>query len=142
MKKTHLAAVTLGLVVAIGAASVASAQPLVKGTFDLPYEVHWGKAVLPPGRYSITIDAADRPAWVTTSTGRRLTYVLARSSSDAMKDAPTALVITKAEGQRVVRSFNWREGNRNFIYRSYAREIEQGATGAEPEAVTVRTARR
>ena len=137
MKKTNLAVVRLGLAIAIcAAAGAASAQPLVKGTFTLPYEVHWGKAVLPPGHYSIAIDRADRPALVTTPTGRVLAYVLARSFDDAMKGQPTALIITKSETQRVVRSFNWREGNRRFIYRAFT-EAERTQLGSTTELDTV-----
>jgi hypothetical protein len=144
MKKTNLAVVRLGLAVAIcAAAGAASAQPLVKGTFTLPYEVHWGKAVLPPGHYSIAIDRADRPALVTMPTGKVLTYVLARSFEDAMTDQPTALMITKAETQRVVRSFNWREGNRRFIYRAFTEaERQQLASATDVETVTIRMAQK
>jgi len=143
MNKTRVV-VTLGLAVALAAmAGAASAQPLVKGTFTLPYEVRWGKAVLPPGPYSITIDGTERPARVTTPTGRILTYVLARSVGNAMKDTPTALIVTQVENQRVVRSFNWREGNRNFVYRSHRRgERESVARDVTREAVTVRMAER
>jgi hypothetical protein len=144
MKKTNLAVVRLGLAVAIcAAAGAASAQPLVKGTFTLPYEVHWGKAVLPPGHYSIAIDRADRPALVTTATGRVVAFVMARSFDDAMKGQPTALIITKSETQRVVRSFNWREGSRRFIYRAFteAERTQLGST-TELDTVTIRMAQK
>jgi hypothetical protein len=115
----------------------------VKGTFTLPYEVHWGKAVLSPGHYSIAIDRADRPALVTTPTGKVLAYVMARSFDDAMTGQPTALMITKAETQRFVRSFNWREGNRCFIYRAFTEtERKQLESATDVEAVTIRTAQR
>ena len=143
-KKTNLTVVRLGLAIAIcAAAGAASAQPLVKGTFTLPYEVQWGKAVLPPGHYSITIDRADRPALVTTPTGKGLTYVIARSFDDAMTGQPTALMITKAETGRVVRSFNWQEGNRRFIYRAFTEaERRQLGSAGELETVTIRMARK
>jgi hypothetical protein len=32
---------------------------VVHGTFTLPYEAHWGQAVLAPGAYSFIIDASD-----------------------------------------------------------------------------------
>jgi hypothetical protein len=117
----------------------ASAQPLVKGTFTLPYEVHWGKALLPPGHYSITIDDARRPALVSsTLTGQGRAVVLARAVGDALKGQPSALLITKTESARVVRSFNWSEGNQNFIYRALDRtEPAEAASAAEPVAVAI-----
>jgi len=47
----------LALVTACFGASLANAQE-VQGTFNLPFEVNWGQAVLPPGNYSITPDSA------------------------------------------------------------------------------------
>jgi hypothetical protein len=117
----------------------ASAQPLVKGTFILPYEVHWGKAVLPPGQYSITIDDPLRPAMVSnTLTGARRAVVMARALGVAAKDQPTALLITKIENERFVRSFNWREGNQRFIYRALTGTERTPLTSArEPVTVSI-----
>ena len=135
LKLAVAAAIAVGL--SVGSAS---AQPLVKGTFTLPYEVQWGKAVLPPGHYSITIDDARRPALVSnTLTGERCAFVMARAVSDAMKGQPTALLITKNENERFVRSFNWREGNQSFIYRALTR-TELGPDARATETVTVRMA--
>jgi hypothetical protein len=144
MKKTIVTPVRVGFALAIcAAASAASAQPLVRGSFTLPYEVHWGKAVLPAGYYSITIEQADRPAAVRTATGRVVAYVMARSSDDAHQGQPTALLITKAERQHVVRTFNWREGNRRFIYRPFTDvERRQSASADAFETVTIRVAQK
>jgi len=129
-------------VAAVFSASAASAQPLVKGTFTLPYEVHWGKAILPPGQYSITIDDPRRPALVSnTLTGERRAVVMARATGDAMKGEPTALVITKVENDRYVRSFNWREGNQRFIYRAVS-ERERTQLAAEPITIPIQTAQK
>ncbi len=139
LKLAVAAAIAVGL-----SAGSASAQPLVKGTFTLPYEVQWGKAVLPPGHYSITIDDARRPAVVSnTLTGERCAFVMARAVSDAMKGQPTALLITKNENERFVRSFNWREGNQSFIYRALTTtELTQLGSASEPLAVPVLMAQR
>jgi hypothetical protein len=40
-------------------ATAAHADSLFTGTFTLGNEVHWGKAVLPPGAYSLAIDATN-----------------------------------------------------------------------------------
>jgi hypothetical protein len=146
MKNTRFSVLISGLVAGIAicvTAGSASAQPLVKGTFTLANEVRWGKAVLPAGHYSITVDGADRPALVSTLTGRRVAYVMARTFDDAVKGQPTALIVTNVENQRVVRSFNWREGNRNFIYRAFTRaERKQVERAGEMETVTIRMAQK
>jgi hypothetical protein len=134
LKLAVAAAIAVGL--SVGSAS---AQPLVKATFTLPYEVQWGKAVLPPGHYSITIEDARRPALVSnTLTGERCAFVMARALGDAMKGQPTALLITKMENERFVRSFNWREGNQSFMYRALTEtERTQLGSASEPVAVPV-----
>ena len=42
-------------------ASLASAQSAMKGEFTLPFEVHWGKAVLPAGQYSFNLPTTSAP---------------------------------------------------------------------------------
>jgi hypothetical protein len=41
------------------AASQGKAQDTYKGQFTLPFEARWGLAVLPPGDYTISLDAAN-----------------------------------------------------------------------------------
>lgn len=124
MRKHGLTFMKLGFGVAIATglfAGTANAQSLVKGTFTLPYEVRWGRALLPAGQYSIQIDSVNAPARVTTPTGAIRAFVVARSIDSAMTGHPTALVITRGEGERVVRAFNWREGNRSFVYKPFTK---------------------
>ena len=139
LKLAVAAAIAVGL--SVGSAS---AQTLVKGTFTLPYEVHWGNALLPPGHYSIAIDDARRPALVSnTLTGQGSAFVMTRAVGDAMKGQPTALLITKMDNERFVRSFNWREGNQRFIYRALTEtERTQLGSASEPVAVPVLLAQR
>ncbi len=47
----------LALVTACFGASLANAQE-VRGTFNLPFEVHWGPAVLSPGNYSFQLNSS------------------------------------------------------------------------------------
>ena len=102
-------------------AGTANAQSLVKGTFTLPHDVRWGRTLLPAGHYSIQIDSVNVPARVTTPTGAGRALVLARSFDSAMAEHPTALLITRSEGEWVVRAFNWREGNESFVYSAFSR---------------------
>jgi hypothetical protein len=106
------------VVAALAAGSVArtaSAQVL-KGRFTLPYEVHWGKAVLSAGTYSITMDSVRGPALVTTIDGRGRCLVRAAVVDSATDGLATGLLITRNEGERTVRSLNWHEGGRKFVY--------------------------
>jgi hypothetical protein len=94
----------------------ASAQSVLQGTFTLPYEVQWGKAVLPAGAYTISMASVQGPAIVRTSVGQGRAMVIAQFADGARKDLPTSLLILQREGQRIVSSFNWRDGDKNFVY--------------------------
>lgn len=146
MKKATFGFMKLAVAAALAVgASVgpASAQSLVKGTFTLPYEVHWGHAVLPAGHYSITIDEARRPALVSTLSGGGRAFVMPRAVGDAMKDQPTALLITNVENQRVVRTFNWREGNQSYVYRPFTKtERREVAVASAVETVPIQMAQK
>ena len=131
------AAITVGASVA-----PASAQSL-KGTFTLPYEVHWGKAVLAPGSYTISIDSVRGPAIVRTSTGEGRALLMPVTVDKAMKDQPSSLLITKVENERVVRYLNFREADTSLAYRPFTRSERKlvGQLG-DPEAVPIRTAQK
>ena len=140
MMKTSLTFLKLAVAAAIAiclSVNVASAQSL-KGTFTLPYDVQWGKAVLPAGPYTVTFDSLHRPAIVRTSTGAGRAIVMALSVGKAMKDQPSALLVTKVENEHVVRYLNIREADASFAYRPFTNS-ERKLAGKidESEAVAV-----
>jgi len=145
MKKSRLTFLKLAVAAAIVtgvSVGPASAQSL-KGTFTLPYEVQWGKAVLPAGPYTITFDTLHGPAIVRTSTGEGRAIVMARIVDKAMKDQPSALLVTKIENQRVVRTLNLREADAAFVYRPFTKsEGRLVSTLDESEAVPILMARK
>jgi hypothetical protein len=112
-------AVAAAIVTCVSVGS-ASAQSL-KATFNLPYEVSWGKAVLQPGPYQITFDSAQAPAIVRTRTGRGVAIVRANNVGPAMKDQPSALLITRTETGHVVRSLNIREADMTLVYKPFTK---------------------
>ena len=54
----HIALVAIALCVSAGAGK---AQDDYRGTFTLPFEAHWGAAVLPAGDYEIKMPSASGP---------------------------------------------------------------------------------
>ena len=144
MKKA-LTFVKLGVAAAIAiclSVNVASAQSL-KGTFTLPYDVQWGRSVLPAGPYVITFDSLRGPAIVRTSTGSGRAIVMALAVDKAMKDQPSALVISQVENQHVVRYLNLREFDTAIAYRPFTHS-ERTLVGKvdESEAVPILMARK
>lgn len=89
MKKQSLMFSVLAVATCLSAGT-ASAQPILKGTFTLPYEVRWGMALLPAGQYTIVVDSSHSPALVSTASGSGRAYVMAQVVNDASQDQPTA----------------------------------------------------
>jgi hypothetical protein len=145
MKKARLTflklAVAAAIVTCVSVGS-ASAQSL-KATFTLPYDVQWGKSVLPAGPYTVTFDSLRGPAIVRTSTGAGRAIVMPVTLDKAMKDQPTALLISKIENQRVVRYLNLREADTSFVYRPFTKS-ERTLVGQldESEVVPIRMAQK
>ena len=144
MQKRSLTFVKLAVALAVATgllAGTANAQPIMKGTFTLPYDVRWGQALVPAGTYTIVIDSAHNPALVSTQAGTNVAFVAPLSVNDARADFATALVINKGETERTVQSLNWREGNRSFVYKS-SRSGHRRQASIEQETIAVRVASR
>lgn len=74
LRKKYVMGVTLFALAVTLSASTAKAQQV---TFKLPFEAHWGKAVLAPGDYSLTPQSVTSGIQVFTLTGSGKTYVMA-----------------------------------------------------------------
>jgi hypothetical protein len=138
MKKATISFLKLAVAAAIAvgvSVGPASAQSL-KGTFTLPYDVQWGKAVLSAGAYTITFDRLQGPAIVRTSTGEGRAIVMPRAVGKAMTDQPSALLITKIENRHVVRYLNLRDANVSFVYRPFTKS-ERTLVGSNDESQAV-----
>lgn len=145
MTKRSLTFLKLAVAAAIGiclSASSASAQSL-KATFTLPYEVHWGKAVLPAGPYTITFDSLSAPAIIRTRNGGDGVLVMPVTTGQAMDDQPSGLIVTATENERVVRYLNLREANVSLGYHLFTKsERNRAVKVVEPEAVALLMARK
>lgn len=89
----------------VGAALAQGQYPAFVGKFTLPYEVHWGGSVLPPGDYSITIKSTGTPmiAFVRTADGNAVTFVM-NGSVETHSKGQNALLIKERQGHLIVHS--------------------------------------
>jgi hypothetical protein len=60
----------VAMMIAACAPSRASAQPLIRGTFNLPFTAQLGSATLPPGSYVLDVNQANGPYFIVTVLGR------------------------------------------------------------------------
>ena len=104
--KTKATFFTVAILAACALAGAANAQPATfSGKFTLPYEVHWGKTVLPAGDYSITMDRLDSAAIVRSASGKAHFVSAFPTSGDSLKGG-AFLYVTTNEGQHRVRYMN------------------------------------
>ena len=108
----RLLAVSLLAVCALAAAANAGS---FSGSFTLPFEVHWGRAVLPPGNYKITLNASTNVAQVRSVDGKIASFTSVPITNSSEKGA-TALSILVRGNQRVVRSLNLPRQGMSLIY--------------------------
>jgi hypothetical protein len=133
----------LSVVIATCVLTVAAkAQPTFVGTFTLPYEVHWGQAVLPAGEYFIRMDSAAAAAKVTSADGSKTVYTQFPMFADSEKGG-THLTITKMGNERSVRSLNAPELGKLIIFAPLSKsEREELAKAGQSITVPVVTAKK
>jgi hypothetical protein len=95
-------------------AAAANAQTLAV-KFTLPFEVHWGKNVLPAGKYSISMDSSANVALIRSANGKTVGFtpipITATSHS-----GNTALFVMVRGNERLVRSLNLPARGISLIY--------------------------
>jgi hypothetical protein len=95
-------------------AGIANAQTLAV-KFTLPFEVQWGRNVLPAGDYSITMDSSAKVALVRSANGNTVGFtpipITATSHS-----GNTALFVMVRGNERLVRSLNLPTRGISLIY--------------------------
>ncbi len=144
-KQTAVKLLVAALVVSCLFAGIASAEPRFVGKFTLPYEVHWGHAVLPAGEYILRIDTLVWPvrAIVQAKSGKReQVNVIAIALADNEK-GPSALFITRVGNQCRVRTLNLAELGQLLIYEPFTKREQQVLNEArETQAVPIIAAKK
>ena len=98
-----LALLALGLGIST---SRAAAQSMATGTFTLPVEAHWGRAVLPAGDYSFAVDQQSARPIVTVrrADGKSMGLFLSRSVTQIAESGAQSLTLTRAGDEMFVSS--------------------------------------
>jgi hypothetical protein len=132
----------LGLLIATCAfAAAAYAQPTFAGRFTLPYEVHWGQAVLPAGDYSIRMGSAG-PAVISAKNGTMSVFTQPPIMADSEKGG-TSLTITRQGNERTVRSLNLPQLGKLVVFAPLTKaEREISAKAGHVDTVPVVTAQK
>jgi len=97
----------LGLFAALsGFAPAAAHAQVAEGKFSLASETHWGRAVLPSGDYTFSLESAGRPAWITIRNGEHVLVgmIMPDSLSTTPYSETSELVLTHVGDQVFVSS--------------------------------------
>jgi hypothetical protein len=108
--RKHLVTSLALIALALGFATVkANAEPVLKGTFELPAAVYWGDTLLQPGQYTIWMsteirDIANVPVIHVSGEGVSLNFLaIARPVAESGRNV---LEISDIAGTHVVRAFD------------------------------------
>jgi hypothetical protein len=93
------------LLTLVAGAIAANAQTSFQGKFQLTSETRWGKAVLPAGLYSFTMDSVQSPIVIHSENGKTSAMARAEVSNQAAFGG-SYIVITGSGSDRQVRSMN------------------------------------
>ncbi len=107
-----LLAVALALV---AVAVPAHAQQLYKATFDLPFEAQWGKTVLEPGQYTITVEEALGQKLIRLHGAAQLAIFAGPSSPEPVGDNGR-LTFVSVNGLYTLRSFQAAAIGQSFVF--------------------------
>jgi len=130
-----VAALVLSILVTPGQAQ---SRVTFRGKFTLPYEVRWGKAVLPAGDYSITISSGTSlPDFVTVRSKEKTAVILVGETSkcDACQGE---LLVVQSGGQRAIRELAL-PGYRSVFYHAKP-DVPRDELGKEKGIERIRVA--
>jgi hypothetical protein len=121
-----------------GSARAQGQSPAYVGKFALTNQIHWGKCVLQPGNYTITIKSTREPtiALIRNIDGDAVTYVVSGARS-GNTNGVNAVLIKEKDGQLKVHSLALADLGMVLIYDpTLAREKAQEARVSKTVPVT------
>lgn len=129
--------------IAVGASAQLGDPSVFAGKFTLPYEVHWGRSVLPPGAYSISMESVQRAAIVRSADGRTNMFLRVPIVGDTEKGIGTCITIVHRGSERRVQAVNLPELGKIMIYEPLTKaEHEELAKGGQVQILSVTTAQK
>jgi hypothetical protein len=139
----HAAEVKLFVALVLAAsvfAAGAHAETRFRGRFRLANEVHWGKAVLPAGEYTISIAPSQSPSQAASlirSANGKTQFVPPTLVTEESNKGVNSLVITVRGNERRVRSLNLPGLGQSLIYEPLTKSERETLAKTEAVPVTV-----
>jgi hypothetical protein len=119
-------------------ASAANAQS-ISARFTLPFEAHWGKTVVPAGKYLISMDSATDVALVRSVDGKTSFFTPIPIRAFSHEGSPALLVMVRGNERRVL-SLHMPDRGVSLLYRPHTNvERETLAKAENVQAVPITT---
>jgi hypothetical protein len=122
------------LLAACAFAPSANAQSF-SGKFTLPFETHWGKKVLPAGKYTMSLNSQTSVALIRSEDGETVGFTPIPITVSSHKGAAALSVMVRGN-ERIVRSLNLPAHGVTLIY-TPATSAEREILAKADEVVTV-----
>jgi hypothetical protein len=120
----------LAVVIAVGVfTTAANAQPSFAGNFTLPYEVHWGQAILPAGEYLIRMDSITSAAVIRSKSGSMAVFTEFPTLADSSEPG-RFLTITRNGNEHRVRTLNLPELGKVVIFAPFTKNEKEALAKA------------
>lgn len=120
----------------VAGAVAANAQTSFHGKFQLTTETRWGKAVLPAGQYSITMDSVQSPLVIQSQDGKVSTMAAALVGGDAAPGG-NYIMVTGSGKDRQVRSINLPQFGRSLVFKPLSRRERETLYASVSQTIPV-----
>jgi hypothetical protein len=115
-------------------AGILSAQgpsAVYKGTFTLPFEAHWGTAILPPGEHSLALNSTTMPVRATVRGENGAVLIQAEAMATRRGSEQSSLIVTRRSRRGIVCSLYVAELGAAFYFNVPKAERQLIARGPE-----------
>jgi hypothetical protein len=125
----------------VAGAVAANAQTAFHGKFQLTSETRWGKAVLPAGQYSLTLNSVQSAIVIQSDDGK--VSALAKAEFGGQAGAGGSyLFITGSGKERQVRSMNLPQLGRSLVFKPLTRRERETLYATVSQTVPVQLAKK
>lgn len=123
----------------VAGAVAANAQTAFHGKFQLTSEARWGKAVLPAGEYTFTMQSVQSPIVIQSVNGKA-SAMAAPVTSIGAAPGDSYILITGSGSERTVRSMNLPQLHRSLLFKPLTTRERETLYAHASETVPVQIA--
>jgi hypothetical protein len=111
-----LAIASFGLFGVCVSAGQATAQSVAGGSFTLSHEIRWGRANLPAGDYTFSLNSTSAMSPMIVKGPKGTVFELAAAVSDRRIEGPSVLILERRDGTFFVRELDLAEASLEILY--------------------------